>query len=155
MPAFTRSLDKTSLHTQMLSVRATSMLNSNYLFTPHGLPQLQRSRASRNTFTCSEFRRLKTYAITTENGTRTPQSHVRPRIGSRTSTAFTAALKADELCEKHFILLYWCIYTVVHTQTDFRGHNRSCCLFSQCDNFHAKSLLILFSIKLPPYSGNR
>lgn len=28
-----------------------------------------------------------------ENGTRTPQSQVRPRIGNRTSTAFTAALK--------------------------------------------------------------
>lgn len=39
-----------------------------------------------------ELRRMKMYAMTMEKGTKTPHSHVNPRMGNNTSTAFTAAL---------------------------------------------------------------
>lgn len=42
--------------------------------------------------TWRELRMMKMYAMTVEKGTKTPHSHVNPRIGSSSSTAFTAAL---------------------------------------------------------------
>lgn len=38
--------------------------------------------------------------MTMENGTKTPKSHVSPRIGSNTNTAFTVALHSHEYKNK-------------------------------------------------------